>query len=194
MAEQAGNEGIGVRILLQNQRRGKMPEQMRMNVDPAVLADRLGDLSAQADLALVRVRLAREERSSGPVGEPRQVGGRVLAEEGERLALEVERDALIVLARLEGELGVAQAPWPGEDDMDVELEVKEIVEADRRDEQNLDGDCRLDEDGRFLRVLDLARLGEQQLRQEEELHLNVGVEKRTEPLNIPGRSSPCGGN
>src|SRR5260370_32783881 len=134
MAEQAGNEGIGVRILLQNQRRGKMPEQMRMNFDPAVLADRLADLPAQADLALERAHLAGEERSSGPLGEPRQVGGRVLAEEGERLALEVERDALVILARLEGELGIAQAARPGEDDMDVELEADEIVEADRRDE------------------------------------------------------------
>src|SRR5258708_2272334 len=109
MAEQARNEGIGVGVLLQDQRRGKMPEQMRMNVDPAVLADCLGDLSAQADLALVRARLARKERSDGAVGEPRQVRGHVLAEEGERLALEIESDALIVLARLEGELGVALA-------------------------------------------------------------------------------------
>src|SRR5260370_28109170 len=155
MAEQAGNEGIGVRILLQNQRRGKMPKQMRMNVTPAVLADRLGDLPAQADLGLVRARLAGEERSSGPVGEPRQVRGRVLAEEGKRLALELEGDALIVLARLEGELGIAQAARPGEDDMDVELEVEEIVEAGRRDEQDLDGHRRLGEDCRILTVLDL---------------------------------------
>src|SRR6202043_3723471 len=110
------------------------PEKMRMKLDPAVFGDRLGDLFTQADLALVRPRLAREERSDGAVGEPRQVRGHVLVEEGERLALEVERDALIVLACLEGELGIAQAARPGKDDMNVELEAKEIVEANRRDE------------------------------------------------------------